>query len=128
MKWPPPYAQTLGLTVDGDEAGAPIFLMQFSEDVVGRPGFLHGGAIAGMLEMAGIGALHAAFTDGEVPRLKPVNITVDFMRGGRNKETRAVGIINRIGTRIANIESIAWQDDRAQPIASARMTVLLERA
>lgn len=127
MIWPPPYAQTLGLTVDGGESGAPVLLLKFSENVTGRPGFLHGGAIAGMLEMAGIGALFASFADGEVPRLKPVNITVDFMRGGRDKDTRAVGIISRIGTRIANIEAIAWQDDRAQPIAAARMTVLLER-
>jgi hypothetical protein len=48
----PPYAELLGLSVAGDEAGAPLLLMPFSVGVMGRPGFLHGGAIGGLLEMA----------------------------------------------------------------------------
>jgi len=129
MTWLPPYAEVLGLIVDGAENGAPIVLMPFSNDVLGRPGFLHGGAISGMLEMAAITALYAEFAreDGAKPRLKPVNITVDFMRGGRDKPTRAVGIVTRVGSRIANVEAIAWQDDRTKPIAAARMNILIVR-
>ena len=129
MTWLPPYAEVLGLNVDGEENGAPIVLMPFSNDVLGRPGFLHGGAISGMLEMAAITALYAEFAreGGAKPRLKPVNITVDFMRGGRDKPTRAVGIVTRVGSRIANVEAIAWQDDRAKPIAAARMNILIVR-
>jgi len=129
MTWLPPYADVLGLIVEGEEKGAPIVLMPFSSDVLGRPGFLHGGAISGMLEMAAITALHAEFArdGGARPRLKPVNITVDFMRGGRDKQTRAVGIVTRVGSRIANVEAIAWQDDRAKPIAAARMNILIVR-
>ena len=44
----PPYAHLLGVTVEpGDEA--PTLVMPFADDVLGRPGFLHGGAIAGLL-------------------------------------------------------------------------------
>ena len=129
MTWLPPYADVLGLIVDGEENGAPIVLMPFSNDVIGRPGFLHGGAISGMLEMAAITALYAEFErdGGAKPRLKPVNITVDFMRGGRDKPTRAVGIVTRVGSRIANVEAIAWQDDRSKPIAAARLNYLIAR-
>lgn len=67
------------------------------------------------------------FEDGERRRLKPVNVTVDFMRGGRDHETRAVGLVTRIGARIANVEAVAWQEDRNKPIARARMTVLVAR-
>lgn len=123
----PPYAAVLGLSMDGCDNGVPVLLMPFANDVLGRPGFLHGGAIAGMLEMAAISALFAEFEDQPKPRLKPVNITVDFMRGGRDKETRAVGIVTRVGTRIANVEAIAWQDDRSKPIAAARMNFLIVR-
>src|SRR3546814_12312741 len=56
----PPYAQLLGLSVEPGDGGAPVLLMPFSDDVLGRPGFLHGGAIGGLLEMAAIVALHAA--------------------------------------------------------------------
>ncbi|RJF85908.1 PaaI family thioesterase [Sphingomonas cavernae] len=127
MKTLPPYAQTLGLSIADTEGGVPVLAMAFSDDVLGRPGFIHGGALGGMLEMAAIMALHCEFAEDEKPRFKPINITVDFMRGGRDKETRAIGAVTRVGTRIANVEAIAWQDDREKPIAAARMNILIER-
>lgn len=127
MKPLPPYADTLGLSICGDERGVPILSMPFSNEVLGRPGFVHGGALGGMLEMAAIAALYAEFRDEDTPRLKPINITVDFMRGGREKETFAIGLVTRVGTRIANVEAVAWQDDREKLIASARMNILIDR-
>ncbi len=123
----PPYADLLGLSVAGREDGLPILTMPWSAGVMGRPGFLHGGAIGGLLEMAAIAALHARFDDADRPRIKPINVTVDYMRGGREAETFALGKITRLGTRVANLEASAWQDDRAKPIAVARMNVLLAR-
>lgn len=124
----PPYAELLGLTVAGEEDGAPILTMPWSAGVMGRPGFLHGGAIGGLLEMAAFAALHARYEDGDRPRIKPITVTVDYMRGGREAETFAIGRITRLGTRVANLEAVAWQDDRAKPIALARMNVLLSRS
>lgn len=124
----PPYAELLGLTVAREDGGAPILTMPWSAGVMGRPGFLHGGAIGGLLEMAAISALHARFQDADRPRIKPITVTVDFMRGGREAETFAIGRITRLGTRVANVEASAWQDDRDKPIAIARMNVLLVRA
>lgn len=123
----PPYALTLGLSVVGDDAGSPILLMPFSEGVTGRPGLLHGGAIGGLLEMAALAALRRRLGEEDRPVIKPVTVTVDFMRGGQPHETRAVGHVTRLGNRIANVEAIAWQDDRDRPIAAARMNVLLKR-
>jgi uncharacterized protein (TIGR00369 family) len=124
----PPYAELLGLTVTGEEDGAPLIVMPWSIGVMGRPGFLHGGAIGGLLEMAAFAALHARFEDAERPRIKPITVTVDYMRGGREAETFALGRITRLGTRVANLEASAWQEDRDKPIAVARMNVLLVRA
>ncbi|NJR78028.1 PaaI family thioesterase [Sphingomonas sp. 36D10-4-7] len=105
--------------------------MPFGEDVLGRPGFLQGGAISGLLEVAAIAALrHALENEGGAepsPRIKPINATVDFMRGGRDHDTRAIGIVTRLGNRVANVEALAWQDDRTRPIAAARMNYLIER-
>jgi uncharacterized protein (TIGR00369 family) len=126
----PPYADALGATLEWQD-GAPVLVMPFGDDVLGRPGFLHGGALAGLMEVAAIAALrHALAAEGEdpAPRIKPVNVTVDFMRGGREKDTRAAGIVTRLGTRVANVEAVAWQDDRAKPIAAARMNYLIARA
>ncbi|MGF7148359.1 uncharacterized protein (TIGR00369 family) [Sphingomonas zeicaulis] len=128
MKALPPYADLLGLSIAELRDGMPLLAMPFGEAVLGRPGFVHGGAIAGLLEMAAFAALHAALADEAEVTAKPVNVTVDYLRGGREKITYALGRVSRLGRRIANIDVSAWQDDPAAPIATARMTMLLRRA
>ena len=123
----PPYAHLLGLTAERDADGMPALVMPFGNQVLGRPGFLHGGAISGLMEMAAIVALYDALAEDGGGEIKPVNVTVDFMRGGRDKPTRSRGIVTRLGTRVANVEAIAWQDDPAKPIAAARMNYLIVR-
>ena len=123
----PPYADLLGLVAEEDTDGAPVLVMPFGDGVLGRPGFLHGGAIAGLLEMAAIAALAAALEADGGGRIKPVNVTVDFMRGGRDHPTRAAGVVTRLGARVANVRASAWQDARDRPIASARMNYLIVR-
>ena len=121
----PPYAELLGLTVEPG-ATAPVLVMPSGDGVLGRPGFLHGGAIGGLLEMAAVGALWQALGTDET-QVKPINLTVDYMRGGRDKPTRARGAVTRLGTRVANVEAIAWQDEPDRPIAAARMNYLILR-
>lgn len=122
----PPYAELLGLSIEPG-ADAPVLVMPFSGDVVGRPGFLHGGAIGGLLEMAAVGALLQALEAEGGAKVKPVNVTVDYMRGGREKETRAKGTVTRLGKRVANVSAVAWQDEEDRPIAAARMNFLIVR-
>ena len=122
----PPYAELLGATLEWEDE-LPVLAMPFSHAVLGRPGFVQGGAITGLIEVAAIAALrHQLAADGG-GRIKPINVTVDFMRGGRERVTRAAGTVTRLGTRIANVEAIAWQDDRTKPIAAARMNYLIVR-
>jgi uncharacterized protein (TIGR00369 family) len=121
----PPYARLLGLRVD-DSADECRLVMPFDEDVVGRPGFLHGGAIAGLLEFAAFTALARAIGDTAVA-MKPITVTVDFLRGGGPHDTFASADIQRLGSRMANVEAFAWQSDRGTPIAAARLNFLLER-
>ena len=103
-----------------------MLVMPFHEDVVGRPGFLHGGAIAGLLEFAAFTTLSREIGDQKVV-MKPITVTVDYMRGGTDRDTFASATVERLGARIANVEAFAWQKDRASPIASARLNFLLER-
>jgi uncharacterized protein (TIGR00369 family) len=128
----PPYAELLGLRTERGADGEILWVMPFGEQVIGRPGFLHGGAIAGLLEFAAFGALYDALRDGEDGgagvTAKPINVSVDFMRGGVDHDTYAAAIITRLGNRVANVEAHAWQQDRAKPIAAARMNLLLRRA
>ena len=122
------FTDLLGITLESTD-GAPVLAMPFGADVIGRPGFVHGGALAGLLEMAAIVALkHALKTEDRADtRIKPINVTVDFTRGGREHDTFARGTVTRLGSRVANVEATAWQDDPARPIAGARMTYLIIR-
>ena len=121
----PPYAQLLQLKIE-EKDGAPLITMPFHDDVVGRPGFLHGGAIAGLLEIAAFTGLRRAIGNPAVV-MKPITVTIDYMRGGTRRDTFAAAVIERLGSRIANVEAFAWQKDRSRPIASARLNFLLER-
>ena len=121
----PPYAQLLRLRTE-ESYGSLHFVMPFHEDVVGRPGFLHGGAIAGLLEFAAFTALRRAIGD-EAVAMKPVTVTVDYMRAGTPGDTFAEATIERLGNRMANVEAYAWQGERSKPIASARINFLLDR-
>ena len=123
----PPYAQLLRLRAETGEDGAPLFVMPFHDDVVGRPGFLHGGAIAGLLEFAAFVTLREALGDSKAV-MKPINVTVDYMRAGHPRDTFAAATIERLGSRIANVEAQAWQKGRSAPIAAAQMNFLLVRA
>lgn len=116
-----PYARLLGAAPVAD---APQRLvMPFSDAVVGRPGFLHGGAIAGLLELAALAEARRRVPEGVTA--KPVNISVDYLRGGRAAPTYAEASVVRLGRTVANLSATAWQDDRATPIATARLTLLL---
>jgi uncharacterized protein (TIGR00369 family) len=124
----PPYAQSLDMEISGLHNGAPLITMPFAQKVQGRPGFLHGGAISGLLEMAAVAAIaHALRERGDEARFKQVNVTVDFMRGGIMQTSYAVGTITRLGRTMANVESRAWQDDPTKPMAIATLHYLLKR-
>ena len=123
----PPYAEFLGVRTEQGDAGELLFVMPFGERVTGRPGYLHGGAIAGLLEFAAFGALFEAL-GAERPQVKPVNVTVQYMRGGINHDTFAAARVTRLGKRVANVEAHAWQLDRTKPIAAAQLNIHLRRS
>ncbi|MBL0924476.1 MAG: PaaI family thioesterase [Sphingomonadaceae bacterium] len=122
----PPYALALDMRVVDEMDGAPVIAMPFADKVQGRPGFLHGGAISGLLEMAAVAAIHRALrAKNSDSAIKQVNVTIDFMRGGTGQMTYAVGEVTRLGRTMANVEARAWQDDADKPIAMGYMHYLI---
>lgn len=115
-----PYARNMGIVVARDDDGGPLLVLPFRPHLLGRPGFVHGGAIAGLLEVAML-----VLAEEVLGTVTPAAATIDFMRSGYPRDSYAVARILRRGNRIANIEAHAWQDDRARPIAAARMNMML---
>jgi acyl-coenzyme A thioesterase PaaI-like protein len=123
----PAYARSLGVAPTGEtEGGMPVLTVDFGPLVEGRPQHFHGGATAGLLENAGYAALRTALlAAGRDPLLKPINITVQYLAAGKSQASFAVGRITRLGRRNANVTVEAWQSDRARPIATAVMNILM---
>lgn len=122
-----PFAQTMGFGSERDDEGRLVLTMAFETNKMGRPGFLHGGAIAGLLETVAFATVAEALEKQDKAVIKPVNVTVNYLRGGRDAVTRARATIERLGRRVANVEAIAWQEDPGSPIAIAQMNLMLQR-
>jgi uncharacterized protein (TIGR00369 family) len=122
-----PYARTMGFETSRDDAGRLLIAMPYDEAKRGRPGFVHGGALAGLLETAAFATLADALGPENRARIKPVNVTVSYMRGATEQTTFARATIERLGKRVANLEVLAWQDDPEKPVAVAQMNVILKR-
>jgi uncharacterized protein (TIGR00369 family) len=122
----PPYARAMGMEIAGIVDDSPLIAMDFSQRALGRPGYLHGGAIGGLLEMAGYAALAAELErKGITVRIKPINIKVEFLRSGLPERIFARGEVLRAGRRVANVRIEAWQADRGRPVASCWMNFQL---
>ena len=121
-----PYGRLLDLRFERDDSEIRL-IMPFAMGLVGAPGRLHGGAIAGLLEIAGLAAVVMAQGEADrLPRVRPVTVTVDFMREGTPVDTIAAAEITRLGRRIVNVSSRAWQVDRGKPIAAANLNFLID--
>ncbi len=137
-----PYNRRLGIRVDrlGDELTVRL---PFREGLVGNPLLpaLHGGVIGAFLEITALiqlawgealaaleagGEAAAAIEAGRFPPLpKTIDVTVDFLRSGRPRETFGRARVQKAGRRVAHLHVEAWQDERARPIAMLRGNFLM---
>ncbi|MBV7317094.1 PaaI family thioesterase [Shewanella sp. NIFS-20-20] len=119
-----PYANYIGMGVErfGDEL---IFRLPANPNNLGNPVLpaLHGGVIAGFMEMAAIVQLMVLMQAANVPKV--VDFSIDYLRAGYDKDTFAECRITRQGRRVANVSIDCWQSNRKQLIATARAHFLL---
>jgi uncharacterized protein (TIGR00369 family) len=119
-----PYARFLGITVDvkGDEITT---CMRYRPDLIGNLQLpaLHGGTLGALLEHASIFQL--LWSENVLPLPKTINLTVEYLRSARPRDTYARAVITKHGRRVANVHAIAWQDYRDRPMAQAHAHFLL---
>ena len=115
-----PYAHYLGIRLDQDEDGSPLFVLPFDPKNIGNVDLpaIHGGVIAGFLENAAV--MHLLYAMDSTTMPKPINCNIDYLRSGRPIETYAKCEVTKQGRRIANVSITAWQDNPDKLIASAR--------
>lgn len=111
-----PYARFLGVRT---EIAADRLVTRLPHDPkhIGNPLLpaLHGGAVAGFLELTGALELLWRLESAALPR--SINITVDYLRPARAEPLFASGIITKLGRRVANVRVEAWHEDATRPVA-----------
>jgi len=137
-----PYNRLLGVRFDrlGDELTGR---MPFRDGLVGNPTLpaLHGGVTGSFLEITALiqlawdrvlavldtgGPAAEAVLSGRFPPYpKTIDITIDYLRSGRPRETFARATVQKAGRRVANLHVEAWQESRARPIAMLRGNFLM---
>lgn len=140
-----PYNRFLGVSFErrGDELTARL---AYTEALIGNPlvPALHGGVTGAFLEIAAItrlawdralevmaagGPAAEEIARGEF-RLWPrtVDISIDYLRSGRPRDTFARATVVKAGRRVANVRVEAWQAERDRPIAALHGHFLMPEA
>lgn len=112
-----PYAAFIGLSAATTEDGTMVVRLAYRPENIGNPRVpaLHGGVIAALMESA---MVLKVLERGEAAALpKVVNFTTEFYRPAGLVDTMASAEIVRHGRRLAVLRAVAWQADRARPIA-----------
>ncbi len=120
-----PYARFLGVraVLAGDEMTA---VLPFAAHLIGDPTLpaLHGGVLGAFMEMTALAQL-SIMQPGDSRQPRPIDVTVQYLRSGRPRDTFARAEIKRLGRRIANLHVEAWQESRQAPIAALHGHFLL---
>ena len=111
-----PYARLLGVRLCADAEGREQLLLPIGQHLMGRPGFLHGGAIAGLLSLACDQAIARAISPAGAEVAQCVTSTFQFLRAGAEKDVRAAGSV-QLGRLISTVQAVAWQEAESKPIA-----------
>ena len=118
-----PFAGFLG--VSSMSGSADTARMPFVQSLIGNPLLpaLHGGTVAGFMELTASSALAAATGRARPP--KPVDVSLAYLRSARPQDTFARAVVRKAGRRIAYVHVLAWQDDESAPIAEMTTHFLL---
>jgi len=114
-----PYATLIGIQCHR-EADGVVFCLPANRDNIGNPLLpaIHGGVIAGFMELAAALQLILFTGTGQIPRI--IDFSIDYLRAGLYRDTYARCQLWRQGRRVTNVAITAWQADPGEPIATAR--------
>ena len=120
-----PYAHFIGMSATIEQDGGLVARMSPHASNIGNPALpaLHGGTIGALLESVSIFELVWRLDTERLP--KTINVTIDYLRSGKLVVTHARAAITRRGSRVANVDAVAWQEDVNDPIARAFVHFLL---
>lgn len=120
-----PYAAYLGVTVL-KQSGARLYRLPFRDGLLGNVHInaMHGGAIAGFLEISAQIEVLIGQRQRRVPG--PIDFNIDYLRSAKSVESFVACKVLRQGSRVAQVQAHCWQTDADKPVAFARVNFLLQ--
>ncbi len=112
-----PFHRLLGLTVSQVRSGEVEVVMPYSDRLLASTTspYIHGGAIATLIDVAGNFAIIAAI-GRDVPT---IDLRIDYLRPVRNGALRAVGRAVKVGRRLG-VADVEVFDEAGQTVAIGR--------
>lgn len=119
-----PFARMLGLEMDVRGESLTCRL-PYGQVLIGNPVLpaLHGGAVGGFLECAGI--LHLLWSTETLAFPRIIGVSVDYLLSSRPQDTYANTHVVKLGKRVTNLRVEAWQTHAEQPVAVATINALM---
>lgn len=116
-----PMNKMLGFELEDISDGFARLKVPFKEELIGDPRAraLHGGIIATAMDAVGGAAGMTTLTSIE-DSMSTIDMRVDYLRPGRDKDLFVEGRVVRSGNRILVTHMIAYQDDRDHLIAEGK--------
>jgi uncharacterized protein (TIGR00369 family) len=123
-----PHNRELGLELLEVWRGGGLMRLPYRGDLVGNPltGVLFGGAVTALLDATCGMAVMAALV--EPAAIATLDLRIDYLRpatAGRDVHARAD--CHRITRHVAFVRALAYNDDHADPVASAAGAFMLTR-
>jgi len=120
-----PHAKELGIVAVHVVRGMGILRLPYADKLVGNPenGVLHGGVVTTLIDtVCGLAALTAP------PRPQPLatlDLRIDYLRPATpHLDLFARAEVTKITRQVIFLTSLAYQDDLADPVASAVATFM----
>src|SRR5580693_2757039 len=102
------YARLLNIQRSVTPEGRETLMLPFSPVLLGRPGFLHGGAIAGFLALVCDQAVAGELATGKDGFIC-VTSTFQFLRGGRELDMYGKAEIAHRSATTMTLTAYSWQ-------------------
>jgi uncharacterized protein (TIGR00369 family) len=124
-----PQSSALGLRPISAEAGVAAMAVAWRADLVGDPrsGVIAGGVITTLLDQTcGMAVASLAEAENRLSGLATLDLRIDYMRGAEpGREIIARAHCYKLTTSIGFVRAAAFEDDEADPIATAQATFAL---
>lgn len=116
-----PLHTFLGIKLLEIREGYAKLLLPFREELIGDPRkrALHGGILATIMDSAGGAAGITTLVSFE-DKLSTIDMRVDYLKPGIDKEVIAEARVVRSGNRILVTSMKCWQEDPQHPIAEGK--------